>query len=80
MVLVVNFGKEINPMIKKNKYNSEKIYSIKPHTTSSSFIYLLHLLTDENIMLTFEERDKLYKLIYTLIDFLEDKKNYGSNN
>lgn len=66
-------------MFKKFNYDTDKIYSIKPAYLSSEFMRLLHLLTDEDILLTFQERDKLYKHINFIIDFLEDKKN-GSNN
>ena len=68
-------------MFKKINFDSERIYNIRPNHLSSDFIKLLHLLSDEEILLTFNEREVLYNLITKLIKFLEDKKyNNGKNN
>lgn len=73
MALVVIFGKKVEIMFKKINYDTDKIYNIKPSNLSSTFIRLLHLLTDEDILLTFKERDELYKHMNFIIKFLEAK-------
>lgn len=69
-------------MFFKNHFDSERIYSIRPNHLSADFIHLLNLLTDEDILLTFNEREELYKSINKIIKFLEKKKelNYNEEN
>lgn len=59
---------------KKNRLDSNRIYSVQPSNISQRFIYLLHILTDEDIYLTFNERDLLYEYIESIIKLLEEKK------
>jgi hypothetical protein len=64
---------------KKNNLDSERIYSIRPNNLSKDFTYLLHLLSDDDILLTFNERDELYEHINFIINFLEEKKEQQKN-
>lgn len=74
MALILVFGRS-DILFKKFNYNNAKIYTIKPDHLSTTLIRCLHLLTDEEILLTFNERDVVYKHLEFLNKFLEDKKN-----
>lgn len=67
-------------MFFNKKIDSDKIYHINPYHLDNTFVKLLHLLTNEDIYITLEQKRFIYDKLNEVVYYIENLNKGSEEN